>query len=256
MRLIILAAGQGTRLRPLTDTRPKCLVELNGLSLLDWQVQTARKVGIEDIIIVGGYMAEQLARPGVKVILNPEFATTNMVYTLFCVESEFGDGFVLSYGDIAYSHHVLQRLLNHTAQISVVVDRLWRDYWELRFEDPLKDAESLRIDADGNIQSIGQIENQIDRIEAQYIGLMAFRNSGVDVLRQTYDVARQADRAGEIPFNSGRSLRQLFMTDLLQGMINMGYPVKPVPVDGEWVEIDSLHDLDLAEQLIASGRFA
>jgi len=253
--MLILAAGQGTRLRPLTDSRPKCLVELNGLSLLDWQVRTAQEVGIDDVVVIGGYMGDQLARPGVRVILNPDFSTTNMVYSLFCAESLFGNEFILSYGDIVYDQFVLQQLLDHDAPISVVVDRLWREYWELRFDDPLEDAESLRFDKDGNIQSIGQNENQIASIEAQYIGLMAFRKTGINALCQTYDNARRVDQSGTFPFNSGRKLHQLYMTDLLQGIINSGFPIKPVPIDRRWVEIDSLHDLEIAEQLVASGRF-
>ncbi|MBK1652709.1 sugar phosphate nucleotidyltransferase [Halorhodospira halochloris] len=60
MRAIILAAGQGTRLRPLTDDRPKCMVELEGKPLLEHQLEVLRGAGIEDIHVVGGYRAEWL----------------------------------------------------------------------------------------------------------------------------------------------------------------------------------------------------
>ena len=138
--MIILAAGQGTRLRPLTDTRPKCLVELRGQTLLDRLLCAARTVGIEDVVVVGGYRADQLHRSDLRVVLNPDYESTNMVSTLFCAEDLFAEGFILSYGDIAYSPAVLQALQADPSPVGVVVDRDWRRYWALRFSDPLSDG--------------------------------------------------------------------------------------------------------------------
>ena len=162
MRMILLAAGQGTRLRPLTDTKPKCLIELGRKSLLDWQLEVASLSGISDVVVVGGYMAEQLTRKGLRVIINPNYGSTNMAYSLFCAEAEFGDGFILSYGDIVYSPDILKRLMVDQSPIGVIVDRDWHQYWKLRFDDPLCDAESMRIDPKGRIKSIGQQEIDIN----------------------------------------------------------------------------------------------
>ena len=124
--MIVLAAGQGTRLRPLTDIRPKCLVELCGQTLLDRLLHAARSVGIDDVVVVGGYLADQLRRSDLRVVVNPDYETTNMVSTLFCAEDLFCEGFILSYGDIAYSPAVLQTLLADPSPVGVVVDRDWR----------------------------------------------------------------------------------------------------------------------------------
>jgi choline kinase len=254
--MIILAAGQGKRLRPVTDSRPKCLVELGGRSLLDRQMAAAHAAGVDEVIVVGGYMAEQLPRPNLRVVLNPDYETTNMVATLFCAEGLFGSGFIMSYGDIAYGPALLRTLLADSSPVAVVVDRDWRDYWAMRFEDPLSDAESLSVDDAGHIQSIGQPVSDIDSVEAQYTGLAAFRDSGVAALRQTYAMAQADDEAGRVPFNGLRPLAMLFMTDLLQGMIDLGHAVRAVPTSRGWVEIDSLGDLELAQRLVAEGALA
>jgi choline kinase len=256
MRMIILAAGQGTRLAPLTVNRPKCLVELQGRPLLDWTLAAARTAGIHDVVVIGGHCIDRLRGYDVTLVENPEYATTNMVRTLFRAAELFGDGFVMSYGDIAYAPGVLDALLRSPDDTCVAVDRDWRGYWERRFDDPLSDAESLRI-ADGKrLVSIGQRPASLDEIEAQYIGLAAFRGEGVEALREAYRQAATDDAAGRPPFGGLRSLDRLYMTDLLQGMIDMGFPVAAVPIRGGWVEIDSRRDLDLAEELVAAGRLA
>ena len=183
--MIILAAGQGVRLRPLTDTRPKCLVKVVGKPLLDWQLAVARSEGISDITIVRGYLREMVDRPGVSYFDNLEYRTTNMVETLWCAESVFGNGFVVSYGDIVYESRVLRKLLSADHPISVVVDQGWRSYWEKRFTNVLDDAETLEVNESGKITSIGQEPSCISEIQGQYIGLTSFREDGVKALRQT-----------------------------------------------------------------------
>lgn len=244
MRMIILAAGQGTRLRPLTDHCPKCMVELAGKPLLDWQIETARSAGCDEVIVVGGYRAEQLKRSGVKLVVNELFESTNMVHSLFCAEEFFGDEFVISYGDIVYEQEVFEAVAQDDAPISIAVDTGWQAYWESRFDDPLADAESLQIGSDGQITSIGQMVTDISEIEGQYIGLMAFRAEGVRQLRDAYTSAEQSESN---PFGCPRPLAGLYMTDLLQGMVDRGDGLKPVSIDRGWYEIDSLSDLKVAE---------
>ena len=252
--LIILAAGRGDRLRPLTDTHPKCLVELDGRSLLEWQLDAAAEAGIGEIVVVGGYRAEQLRRFDVTMVENPAYETTNMVSSLFCAQRFFGEACVVSYGDIVYHAGVLRALLDCSDPIAVVVDRQWRSYWEQRFDDPLSDAESLQVDRSGCLRSIGQRPASLEQIEAQYIGLLAFRGSGIAALRACYAAAQREAQNGLTPFGGTQPLERLFMTDLLQGMIDDGSAITAVPIEGEWLEIDSLRDLELAKRLVASGR--
>jgi L-glutamine-phosphate cytidylyltransferase len=248
--MIILAAGQGTRLRPLTDDRPKCLVPLQGKPLLEWQIEAAHAEGIFDITVICGYRADQLKNYPVRLVPNPRFETTNMVRSLFCARDHFGQGLVMSYGDIVYSRAVLRRVLESNEAIGVTVDEAWRSYWEERSDDPLKDAETLRIRPDGSLADIGQKPRNMDEIQAQYIGLVAFRDGGVRAMTETYDTLEK-DAAN--PFGGPRNLDQLYMTDLLQGLISEGRRLAAVPIRRGWVEIDNPRDLEVATRYAAAG---
>ncbi|CAB1075346.1 hypothetical protein JY97_00970 [Alkalispirochaeta odontotermitis] len=258
MYMIILAAGQGTRLRPLTDQQPKGMVQVKGRPLLEWQLATARAAGISDIAIVKGYRQECIRFPDVTYLTNPHFETTNMVETLWCAEALFADGFIVSYGDIIYEVSVLERVLRDRHDIGVVVDHGWQAYWEQRFDNVLDDAETLEVDHACRIVGIGQEPESLAQIQGQYIGLMAFRGAGVEALRSVYDHAKRESAAGRNPLRGQRSFANLYMTDILQGIIDSGFPINQVPVQRGWLEIDSLRDLAVAENsiMIHDGQLA
>ena len=149
MNVIILAAGKGERLKPLTNETPKCLVKLFGKSLLDWQIETFRKLGISDITIITGYKNESINYSNTKKIVNARFDSTNMVETLFCAKDELKNETIVSYGDIIFEERIVQKLIDSQSDMSVIVDEKWHDVWKLRFENPLNDAESMRINESG-----------------------------------------------------------------------------------------------------------
>ena len=115
MKVIILAAGQGTRLRPYTNDRPKCMVELGGKPLLFHQLSAIQRAGVklENITLIGGYLKERLKVAGVHFLSNERYKVTNMVSTLFCGESFMDpkEDLLICYGDIVYELSVLKILL-------------------------------------------------------------------------------------------------------------------------------------------------
>jgi len=248
----ILAAGRGSRLHPYTESSPKCLTVLGNETLLDRQLATLRGCGVQDIVIATGYLADMLERPGIVCINNPLWAETNMVESLFCAEGAFTDDIIISYSDIVYEPGVLQALLDSDSDISVVVDRRWRALWERRFDDPLSDAETLRLDDRGDIIEIGQPPESFNQIEAQYIGLMRFRGAGVAALRDGYASMGKADR----PWKAKRPVEGAYMTDLLSELILLGHRVHSVPIDGGWLEVDTVHDYQTYASMFEDGTIA
>lgn len=249
MRALILAAGKGTRLAPLTNNRPKCLVELAGISLLDMQITVLKEAGVRDISIVTGYCANAIARPGYRMFFNKNFATTNMVESLFCArEIMRGDtDLILAYGDIVYELPVLEALISCNTPICLAVDRQWKRYWALRMTDPLLDAETLKLDENGMVCEIGKKPKDYNEIQGQYMGLIKVQADYVPRLKKVYDSMNQQD------MYDGKNYRNMYMTSFIQYLIDLGWPVRAVPVDNGWLEIDTKADIDLYNRMHKEG---
>ncbi|MCP4605095.1 MAG: phosphocholine cytidylyltransferase family protein [Proteobacteria bacterium] len=238
MKAVLLAAGQGTRLLPLTNDRPKCMVEYRGRPIIDHILDTLSVCSVEDIVLIKGYLADVLDRPCTKSIINTRFASTNMVHTLFCAEEELTDSCIISYTDIIYGPSILKALLDCPDDISLTVDKDWKKLWEARMEDPLRDAETLRLTDDGYIIELGKKPKSYDDIEGQYMGLIKLTAKGCEQVRCHY---HSLDRDAEY---DGKDFDNMYMTSFIQSMIDSGIPVKAVPISGGWLEIDSLEDLN------------
>lgn len=244
-RAIILAAGQGTRLRPLTHERPKALVPLLGKPLIERQIEILRAEGVEEIVVIGGYLGKMLEGLGVEVVINSNYETTNMVASMM-VAADFvsrGNGdLLICYGDIVYTRSNLRVVLDTPGEVSVMVDRSWRKLWSLRFSDPLNDAETLKIGADGRIIEIGEKPRNYTQIEGQYTGLIRVDASRTSALLTAWDAQPTVDKAN------------IYMTRFLQNLIEAGWDVVPAWVEAGWLEVDSVDDLLLYEQLAAEGK--
>ena len=234
MKAIILAAGRGSRMKDLTDERPKCLVELRGKALLNWQLEALRAAGITDIAIVTGYKRELLANRGLVEFHNARWAKTNMVSSLACAQDWLqAEPCIVSYSDIFYSPVAVQSLIACTALLAVTYDPNWLELWTQRFGDPLLDAETFRLTPEHTLAEIGNKPQSIDQVQGQYMGLLRFTPEGwSEVLR----------------IRSSLSIAEcdsMQMTGTLQRVIGAGkLKVAAVPYGGAWGEVDSASDLD------------
>ncbi|MEK9993457.1 MAG: phosphocholine cytidylyltransferase family protein [Hydrogenophilales bacterium] len=257
LKAIILAAGEGKRLRPLTDNKPKTMVNLFGMSLLERQLITFNDCGLQNLIVVGGYKNETINFSNIKKYTNSDYANTNMVETLFCANEEMNDEIIVSYGDIIYEKNILINLINSNEDISVVIDKNWQKYWELRFTDPLNDAESLKLDSMNNIIEIGQNVKNITDIQGQYIGLMKFKGKGLESVKKFYKKTKEESiKTGYNPLNQNIPFKKSYMTDFIQGLINSGCKIKAISINNGWLELDSNDDYRIYNELYKIGKLS
>ena len=147
MNGLILAAGRGSRLGSLTDEGPKCLIEVNGRSLLSRQVDALKRAGVDSPKVVTGWKSERVRALGYETIENTEWDRTSMVGSLTTARDVLlRDVTLVSYGDIIYGASTAGRLAKSPHPLAISYDPDWLSLWSKRFANPLDDAETFSID--------------------------------------------------------------------------------------------------------------
>lgn len=239
MKAIILAAGRGRRMGTLTDERPKCLVTIDGRTLLERQLAALRAGGVDEIGIVTGYRRELLTGFGLREFHNPRWEQTQMAASLDCAEEWLSaEPCLVSYADIFYEPEAVRALIRCDAALALTYDVHWQALWTRRFGDPLQDAETFRLQPDGTLAEIGRKPKSLSEIEGQYMGLLWFTPDAW--------AAVQRMRAGL----SADERDRLDMTSALQQLVAANeQPVVAIPYRGSWGEVDAEEDLRIYEEV-------
>ena len=236
---VVLVAGSGLRLRPLTDDRPKCLLELGGRTILDRLLERLADAGVTRAVLVTGYLAhridEYLGRqsPPVEVALapNPQYATTNNVVSLLAARAHLGPGsLIICDGDVVLRGDAVRRLVAEPERCALLVDR------EARLAE-----EEMKVQLNGSGRVV-RLSKALDPsvAEGESIGIQKVGGAALGRLWPTLeDLVR-----------SGRT--DVFYEEAFQRLIDRGTPFTTVPVtSAEWTEIDSREDFDDARERFA-----
>lgn len=245
MKAIILAAGQGTRLKKYTENLPKGMLNFEGKTIIERQIEMYRQCGINEIIVVRGFAADKINYDGIKYYMNEDFANTNMVESLLAAKEEFNDDIIVSYSDILFEERLLKGMMESPADFACAVDDNWQSYWFKRYGKVDFDTESLAIDEHDNITELGLEAPALEAISARYIGLLKFSKFGMSYIEQIMDYAHKnfEDKPWQ---QSGKVVKKAYMTDLLNAIIESGKEVKAVHFNNGWCEFDTNEDYENA----------
>lgn len=226
MKALILAAGIGSRLSPITDVIPKPLVPVNGTPILFKQIDNLHENGIFDITIISGYKAEALKRavmekyPDVKIIESVDYATTNNMYSAYIAKDAIGDSELLMMNaDVFFDSSVISSLLAFDGADAIVVD-VGR-YIE----------ESMKVvERDGVIVEISKqlpperaLGVSVDIYKLSRTGARAFFGKCAEYIEKRHELKKWSEVA---------------LNDILTCI-----DFKVCPLVGRWLEIDNLDDL-------------
>ena len=238
-KAIILSAGQGSRLGHLTTDRPKCLIEFNGRSLLDRQLDALAANGVEEAVVVTGFRDDQIEAslkrrdgmgPRVRTVYNPFYKVADNLGSLFVAREEIAGDVLVWNGDTLVSEELMARVVGNQAQdgICVTIDR--KAGYD---EDDMK----VVVDDAGRLHSIGKRLDLTD-VNAESIGLLAFRGAGSQTFRHAIERAMRSPEGTTIWY-----LRVIHQ-------IAQEAPVWTLDINGhDWGEVDFPEDVENAQAL-------
>lgn len=252
MKAIILAAGQGTRLKKYTENLPKGMLTFEGKTIIERQIEMYRKCGIDKIIVVRGFAADKINYEGITYYTNEDFANTNMVESLMAARDEFDDDIIVSYSDILFNEELLLGMMNANVDFGCAVDDNWKKYWQKRYGKIDFDTESLAIDDQDNITELGLEAPALEVIDARYVGLLKFSKGGLKIVEDILNEAYKnfIDKPWQ---QSGKTVKKAYMTDLLNAIIESGKHVKAIRFNNGWIEFDTNEDYENACQWLKDG---
>ncbi|MCC8145192.1 MAG: phosphocholine cytidylyltransferase family protein, partial [Bacteroidales bacterium] len=233
MKDVILAAGLGTRLRPLTNDVPKCMVPVNGKYIIDKQIDNLIDAGINEIIVIAGYNAEKLIShlaikyPSIKVVNNKRYDQTNNMYSLY-MASDYVNGkdFLLMNADVYFDANIITGLVNSEKKNLIACDKT--EYIE----------ESMKVTTDST-EKINHISKKIGKDDYHAISIDVYKLSGkasailFNEIKNTIEVDKEENMWTEVALD-----KILDQADFY-----------PYIISGRWCEIDNYDDLAYAERI-------
>jgi phosphoenolpyruvate phosphomutase len=236
---IVLAASRGRGMDELTLERPKVMLPVAGVPMLRRQVDKFKKQGINDITVVAGYRHDAIDIQGADVVINEQWESTGELASLACAMDRFSEDTVIIYGDLLFRTYMLHNLLDWDAELLVAVD-----------SSPLENAQGNANDlaycsAPDNRAMYEQkvslkcvtpdSESQGEHPDGRWIGMLRVAGEGGKQLRTALAALQQRP-----DFNS------LGIPDLLNELVKDGHAPQVQYVNGHWMDINNLEDLERA----------
>ena len=239
-RAIILSAGQGSRLLPLTEQLPKCLIDLGGRSMLEWQLRALDQMGIAEAVVVTGFHPELveaelkrvvLTQLRVRTLYNPFYKLADNLASCWMARAELSGPCMILNGDTLFEPTIAGRLLAAaSAPITVTIDRK-ADY----------DADDMKVVTEGDrLRAIGKML-AADRVNGESIGFLRFDAEGAALF------VAELERTMRTPEGPG-----LWYLSAIHRLASAGAEVRVVSIEGlQWGELDFPADLVQVQALAA-----
>ena len=230
MKGIILAAGRGSRLNGTAGDKPKCLLRAGGMTLLDRQIQTLRRAGIDEIVVVVGCQADRVRQScgaGVQYIENFRFAETNSLFSLWTARALLYEGFVVLNCDVLFHPALLDELLATHHDAALLID--YRTQGQPRYGD-----EEMKVKVrDGLVLDMSKTMDPADA-DGENLGIVKFGPASAPALVETLDRIVQD---GGLRDWAPKAFREFAQHHPLHALGTHGYP---------WIEIDFPEDFQRA----------
>lgn len=227
MIAILLSAGKGMRMYPLTANTPKCLIDIGkGKTVLENQLDVLQKCGIKKVYIVAGYRIEQVQAKisghsmngmEVEVIHNPFYDTSNNIISLWLASLIINEPCISINGDDLFKENVINKLLDSDGEIVMTIDR----------KENYDSDDMLVVTDKSNVTAVGK-DLDLSIANGESVGIIKYSKLGISMIKETLDNLLRDQKN-----------HQIFYLSALQKIMDRGFPVSMCEVEPhEWAEID------------------
>ena len=247
MKAIFIAAGKGSRLGTLTNDLPKPLVDVNGKSIIERQINLLYKKNINDIVIVTGYKKEKFTFKNIEYVFNSNFLTDEQAGSLMRAREKFSGDILIMFGDILFDEQILEQVLNVNDHIAIAIDKNWKKSYLERNDNPIDKADKVLLKNNKIVQvSAKQIDADLNVDTGELLGIMKLSSEGSKILIEHYEKLEN-NHIGK--FHDAESFKKAKFVDILQELISTGISINPIIITGNWCEIDTPDDLARAKKI-------
>ncbi|NNE38619.1 MAG: NTP transferase domain-containing protein, partial [Gammaproteobacteria bacterium] len=240
---VILAASRGKQLHELTGEKPKAMLNINGVPLLQRLVMEFRENGITEINVVAGYKSETININDINIITNDDYESSNELASLYCAVDSFTDNMIVIYGDLLFRNYILRDFIETNDNITVVVDSAHVDgeisgMPDYVYCDKADDRSLFKQDV--NLVSISESHQDPENSPSgRWIGMLKVNHQGKTIIQHAL-----TDLSGQDNFSD------LTIPDLLNHILHMGHEIKVHYINGHWLDVNDLMDIERAGNFI------
>ncbi len=236
---IILAASRGNELYELTHDKPKAMISIGGKTLLGRLIEGLKKVGINNLTVIAGYKAEAIDIPDIEKCINDDYASGDELKTLVCAQDNFNDDMLILYSDLLFREYILRDLIETEGEIVVTVDSALDNPNMTGTPDYAycsKDDDRPPFMQDVTLTRLSPSADAIAQPPSGYwIGMMCVRKRGRQWIEAALEELKQA-----------ANFNELILPDLLNHLIQQGRLIQVHYINGHWLDVNALIDLDRA----------
>lgn len=255
MKGIIVAAGTGCRMRPLTLTQPKCMLDIGGgVTLLENLMQRYESVGISKIAVVTGYKADSFEGDKRYIrFFNDNYENNNVLHSLMYAREFMDDDILISYADVWLDASPIEQIVNISSDIVISVDTHYQDTYRNIPERPVESAENVLYTEKRLVTEIGKHVSEkmlVNNLKiGEFIGLSKFSKSFCQTFIEVFDEINIRLKEDD-KFQYSKTWRQAYLVDMYNEFINKGIDIICSLHRSQWFEIDTVEEFECLRRKI------
>jgi len=266
MRGLIIAAGRGSRLGHLTDTSPKCLLKVGGISIVERIINEMSDVGVKKFALVRGYLGHKFELKNIQYFENFQYRNNNILHSMMCAKDFLIDSLIqnenliISYSDIVFESVLMKKIAESRGSISLLCDPDWEVKYSGRTQHPKTEAEIAVVNNDNLVVEIGKLfaEKKINSPNStleliEFTGLILLKPEGISLVLDAFKEIAAVVQPDE-PFGRSNTFQNAYLSDLFQFLVDSGRRVEVTRFIGNWFEIDTEQDLLRANEFFTEGN--